>query len=87
MAMVKVEKELETKLVRYEILLDKWCYEHKAALIWADRFIERPKMKSLMWTLMALLRRTVYHIKLFWMIRKNPDVAEYNHHRVEMMNA
>lgn len=87
MAMVKVEKELETKLVRYETLLDKWCDEHAAALHWADRFIERPKMKDLLRTLMALLRRTVYHIKLFWMIRKHPDIAEYNHHRVEMMNA
>ena len=87
MAMVKLDKELNDKLVRYEILMNKWCDEYEVARYWADRLIDSPNIKTLAKTMSALFRKMIYHKQLLWLINHDWDVAQYNHHRVKLMNA
>lgn len=87
MAMVKLDKELNDKLVRYEILMDKWFNEYSLALKWAMLCVELPTIKSLAHAVTAMIRKKFYHVQLWWMVHNDWDVAQYNHHRVELMDA
>ena len=83
MAMEKLDKELETKLVRYETLMDGLIEAHTEALHWTRIFVESFGVKPLVHATTALIRKTYYHIQLKWLVNHDWDVAQYNHQLVE----
>ena len=87
MAMVKLDEQLNNKLVRYETLMDEWVFEYMTMRIWMNRLIYKFKVTALAKTIKALVRSRFIHTQLSWLVRHDQDVADYNHLSLERMNA